>query len=655
MAADVLVALPLRNNNYGVMRAKPGATSPRATSPRANRARHSPSQSSTPARSILRSSRSSYSSRFKAKPSSKQASFSSSPRNTTAPKQKTGTNYRGSTGNSRRRKQLNDRRSKPPSRQSPAPPASARPSTPTRSMSPRQTTTKNRTANVLVRPSTPPSIDEQKVSTMGTATYRAPTELELGRDIGRAASARRDSTSSNYSYSADDRMTLSNTSPDELVWKTSALTNQLPKISNRPRIPTSPAKRKQTWPKLPTTRDMENRLGPINAEIERNLAYMRSIMDGRPHAGIEANPEDTRAFLKPLSTTSLLPDLLSHLGDITHKASQDLLILFDCLFQKIESSVFINYLKRNTSIFPNLVDALQYTGISSTAANILKSVVKVREVWNELMMRNIALVYKLFDIVQSPDFTTASGALTIVQLLLSHPMTKNEPPWAASWIIRHYETVMPIYHTKVIKGANYVSKRMGLKMLGEILTESANQELLMRYISERKNLILMMTLLRDRQNAVRYEAFHIFKLFVANPHKQEPIVKILMVNRKKLIRFLGSFLSKRDTKDEMFKIEKATLIDILESMQEQYAAKKHVPTPSTVFDLPKSVDLKYNDPIVICANRPMPSINVPSSGQVAKPEAIRRISESVYVDIHKRIMSVEFPEVPDMFNDVERL
>lgn len=106
----------------------------------------------------------------------------------------------------------------------------------------------------------------------------------------------------------------------------------------------------------------------------------------------------------------------------------------------------------------------------------------------------------------------------------------------------------------------------------------------------------------------------------------------------------------------MFVIEKNTLIEILEGMEEQYGEKKHAPTPSTVFDLPaRSVDLKYNDPIVISANRKMPSINIPENGQMAKPEASRRISESVYIDIHKRIMSVEFPEVPDMFENVEKL
>lgn len=323
------------------------------------------------------------------------------------------------------------------------------------------------------------------------------------------------------------------------------------------------------------------------------------------------------------------------------------------MVQKIKSTVLAEYLKRNRNIFPNLVDALQYTGISSTAANILKSMIKVKEGWRELMNTHTKLVYKLFDIVQSPDFQTASAALTIVQLLLSHPMGKDKPPWASAWILRNYDTVIPIYHKKIVKGANYVNRRMGLKVLGEILTDSGNQELLMRYIGERKNLIMMMTLLRDKQNAVKYEAFHIFKLFVANPHKQEAIVKILMVNRKKLIRFLGNFLMKRDTKDEMFVVEKHTLIDILEKMEDKYGEKKHAPTPSTVFDLQaRSVDFKYNDPMIIIANRKMPSIEVPQND--AKPQASRRISESVYIDIHKRIMSVDFPEVPDMFEDVDR-
>lgn len=62
-----------------------------------------------------------------------------------------------------------------------------------------------------------------------------------------------------------------------------------------------------------------------------------------------------------------------------------------------------------------------------------------------------------------------------------------------------------------------------------------------KYISDAANLKLMMTLLRDKSRNIQFEAFHVFKVFVANPNKPESILKILMKNRDRLVQFLTNF------------------------------------------------------------------------------------------------------------------
>jgi calcium binding protein 39 len=69
-----------------------------------------------------------------------------------------------------------------------------------------------------------------------------------------------------------------------------------------------------------------------------------------------------------------------------------------------------------------------------------------------------------------------------------------------------------------------------------------------RYISSADNLKLMMNLLRDKSRNIQFEAFHVFKVFVANPHKTRPIVDILVKNQDKLIHFLGNFHNDRQGK-----------------------------------------------------------------------------------------------------------
>ena len=78
----------------------------------------------------------------------------------------------------------------------------------------------------------------------------------------------------------------------------------------------------------------------------------------------------------------------------------------------------------------------------------------------------------------------------------------------------------------------------------------------------------MMNLLRDKSRNIQFEAFHVFKVFVANPNKTKPILDILVKNQDKLISFLASFHNDR-TDDEQFNDEKAFLIKQIEQLQIQ--------------------------------------------------------------------------------------
>jgi calcium binding protein 39 len=74
-----------------------------------------------------------------------------------------------------------------------------------------------------------------------------------------------------------------------------------------------------------------------------------------------------------------------------------------------------------------------------------------------------------------------------------------------------------------------------------------------------------MNLLRDERKMVQYEGFHVFKVFVANPHKSIAVQKILLINRERLLKFLKHFLEDR-TEDEQFIDEREFLIKQIKNM-----------------------------------------------------------------------------------------
>ena len=54
-----------------------------------------------------------------------------------------------------------------------------------------------------------------------------------------------------------------------------------------------------------------------------------------------------------------------------------------------------------------------------------------------------------------------------------------------------------------------------------------------------------MNLLRDKSKNIQFEAFHVFKVFVANPNKTAPVKDILVKNKDKLVKFLSDFCVER--------------------------------------------------------------------------------------------------------------
>jgi calcium binding protein 39 len=116
-----------------------------------------------------------------------------------------------------------------------------------------------------------------------------------------------------------------------------------------------------------------------------------------------------------------------------------------------------------------------------------------------------------------------------------------------------------------------VVKRQSIKLLGEILLDRSNYAVMTAYVDKGDHLKICMNLLRDSRRMVQYEGFHVFKVFVANPHKSIAVQKILLMNRDKLLAFLPRFLEER-TEDEQFMDEREFLIKQIRNMPPQPVA-----------------------------------------------------------------------------------
>ena len=152
---------------------------------------------------------------------------------------------------------------------------------------------------------------------------------------------------------------------------------------------------------------------------------------------------------------------------------------------------------------------------------------------------NSGVLWDFFDQVEVANFEVASDAFSTFRDLL----TRHKGAVAA-FLADRYQEFFDALH-RLLQSANYVTRRQSLKLLGELLLDGVNVRLMMRYVSDVRNLMLMMNLLKDGSRSIQFEAFHVFKVFVANPSKPQPVVDILTNNRGKLLKYLEDFLPER--------------------------------------------------------------------------------------------------------------
>ncbi|KAG1678300.1 hypothetical protein FOA52_013921 [Chlamydomonas sp. UWO 241] len=166
---------------------------------------------------------------------------------------------------------------------------------------------------------------------------------------------------------------------------------------------------------------------------------------------------------------------------------------------------------------------------------------------------------EFFDKVQVANFEIASDAFsTFKDLLTRHKAT------VAAFLQEQYTPFFAAY-MKLLQSSNYVTKRQSLKLLGELLLDRSSVKVMVKFVGEVPHLVTMMMLLKDQSRSIQFEAFHVFKVFVANPNKPTPIVEILAGNRDKLLKYLEEFHTDKD-EDEQFKEEKAVLIREISSL-----------------------------------------------------------------------------------------
>lgn len=286
-------------------------------------------------------------------------------------------------------------------------------------------------------------------------------------------------------------------------------------------------------------------------DILKYLLTMKNILYGA--ADQEPQAELTAQLAQEIYHSNLLLLLIQNLHKIDFEGKKDSAQIFNNLLRRQLGTRYptVEVIENKSDILIALMKGYENPEVALNCGVMARECIR-HESLAKIMLHHEDF-YNFFTYVELSTFDIASDAFsTFKDLLTRHKVM------CADFLNANYDKIFEKYQA-LLHSENYVTRRQALKLLGELLLDRHNFSTMTRYISNPENLKLMMNLLRDKSRNIQFEAFHVFKVFVANPNKQEPITNILIRNKDKLIEFLYNFHTDR-SEDEQFNDEKAYLI-----------------------------------------------------------------------------------------------
>jgi len=281
-----------------------------------------------------------------------------------------------------------------------------------------------------------------------------------------------------------------------------------------------------------------------------------STSEGAPPPAVDPAAENLVVVLaNEICESGLLPIIIQNLNKFDFEAKKDVVYVVNHLVRRKVGARFptVEFISRSgSSMLSTLVRSYETPELGTTVGAILRECAE-HEPLTRLLLYSEEF-WSFFRYVESYQFDVASDAFSTFRSLLT-----IHKELVSSFLLAKYEPFFEHYNA-LLQSSNFVTKRQSLKLLGELLLDRANFDVMTRFISSAPRLKQIMMLLRDKSRPIQYEAFHVFKVFVANPHKVKPVHDILANNKNALIMFLQNFQNDRE-EDEQFKDEKAFLIE----------------------------------------------------------------------------------------------
>ncbi|KAL0486014.1 calcium binding protein [Acrasis kona] len=285
-------------------------------------------------------------------------------------------------------------------------------------------------------------------------------------------------------------------------------------------------------------------------DLYKKILELKSILLGEVES--ETKKSDAELIAKEAICSGLIMMIVRNFERIGSDSQRDSTHIFNNLLKL----VVVEYIEANPSILDLFIEGLEKHDIAQMYCQMLVESIKHAPLAQMVLPR----AYQMFKLAEEVNFEVSSNAFLVVREILTRHKTL-----VANFMDTNFDVFFEKYSI-MMKSNNYMTRRQSIKLLSELLLDRSNLLVMKRFINKKENMQIIMNALIDRYKNIQFEAFHVFKLFIANPNKDDQIKNVIRANRNKLLQFLRTFQEDR-LDDQQFVEEKELLMTKISELE----------------------------------------------------------------------------------------
>jgi len=293
---------------------------------------------------------------------------------------------------------------------------------------------------------------------------------------------------------------------------------------------------------------------------QEGLRALRKQLELLVEQGASAHRDATR-LVRCLLGSGVPDNLVAQLGTLPFEAQKDVARAFGAVLRlgtQLGLEAEIAGSLRSGPCLQALVEGVGRAETTTHCGPMLRSCARCPPLAAGLLEEGAAA--RLVGLAGHAHFDVASEAFCSLRELLTAPKAVSAP-----FLEANFDEFFGCFHA-LVESECYVSQRQALRLLGDVLLDRSFAEVMGRYASSMHFLRVHMELLRKGSGAIQVDAFHIFKIFAANPAKPRRMHQVLYQNRARLAKLLGG-LHVRCTDDDALAGDLGAVLGILSQLE----------------------------------------------------------------------------------------